>query len=61
MICILVFAYVLFRQGGTNQGTSKEKKTGMIFDGQLGEISRVYRKCTTWKGLILAPLCSYNF
>nr|POF02080.1 hypothetical protein CFP56_76962 [Quercus suber] len=26
------------RQGETSQGTSEEKKTGMIFDGQLGEI-----------------------
>ncbi|KAK7861412.1 hypothetical protein CFP56_011353, partial [Quercus suber] len=33
-----VFDYVLFRQCETSQGTSEEKKTGMIFDGQLGEI-----------------------
>ena len=32
MICILVFACVLFRQGETSQGTSEEKKTRMIFD-----------------------------
>ena len=31
MIFILVFACVLFRQGETNQGTSEEKKTEMIF------------------------------
>ena len=30
MICILVFACVLFRQGETSQGTSEEKKMGMI-------------------------------
>ena len=30
MICILVFACVLFRQGKTSQGTSEEKKTRMI-------------------------------
>ena len=35
MICILVFACVLFRQGETSQGTSEEKKMGMIFNGQL--------------------------
>ena len=35
MICILVFACALFRQGETSQGTSEEMKTGMIFDGQL--------------------------
>ena len=34
MICILVFACVLFKQGETSQGTGEEKKTGMIFDGQ---------------------------
>ena len=32
MICILVFVCVLFKQGETSQGTSEEKKTGMIFD-----------------------------
>ena len=32
MICILVFARVLYRQGETSQGTSEEKKKGMIFD-----------------------------
>ena len=35
MICILVFACALFRQGETSQGTNEETKTGMIFDGQL--------------------------
>ena len=30
MICILVLACVLFRQGETSQGTNEEKKTGMI-------------------------------
>ncbi|KAK7815911.1 serine--trna ligase, partial [Quercus suber] len=35
MICILVFACVLFRQGETSQGTNEEKKKMMIFDGQL--------------------------
>ena len=34
MICILVFACVLFKQGETSQGTSEEKKMG-IFNGQL--------------------------
>ena len=38
MICILVFACVLFRQGETCQGTSEEKKMGMIFDGQLARV-----------------------
>ncbi|KAK7845400.1 hypothetical protein CFP56_009476 [Quercus suber] len=31
---LYIFACVLFRQGETSQGTSEEKKTGMIFDGQ---------------------------
>ena len=35
MICILVFACVLFRQGETSQGTNEEKKMGMILNGQL--------------------------
>ena len=30
MICLLVFACVLFKQGETSQGTSEEKKTEMI-------------------------------
>ena len=30
MICILVLACVLFKQGETSQGTNEEKKTGMI-------------------------------
>ena len=38
MICILVFACVLFRQGETSQGTNEEKKTGIIFDGQLARV-----------------------
>ena len=31
MICILVFACVLFRRGEATQETSEEKKTRMIF------------------------------
>ena len=45
MICILVFACVLFRQGETNQGTSEEKKTGMIFDGQESVLT--YKACNS--------------
>ena len=56
MICILVFACVLFRQGETSQGTSEETKTGMIFDGQLAwvEPKMVPSKwCVSLKNTIL--------
>ena len=56
MICILVFACVLFRQGETSQGTNEEKKMGMILNGQLAwvEPKMVPSKwCVSLKNTIL--------